>query len=73
MADHIGALPAIEVVDLGYAAASSVGSLIADGFDWQACQSVDAARPSAEWPRGLPVVTALPDLYRPYGIASIPL
>lgn len=73
LADHIGALPAIEVVDLGYAAASSVGRLVAEGMDWQACHAVDAARPSAEWPRGLPVVTASPDLYRPYGIAPIPL
>jgi hypothetical protein len=73
LADHIGALPAIEVVDLAYAAASTVGRLIAEGLDWQACQAVDAARPSAQWPRGLPVVTALPDVYRPYGIAPIPL
>jgi hypothetical protein len=73
LADHIGSLPAIEVVDLGYAAASAAGHLIADGLDWQASQAVDAARPSAEWPRGLPVVTALPDLYRSYGIAPIPL
>jgi hypothetical protein len=73
LADHIGSLPAIEVVDLGYAAASTAGRLIADGLDWRACQAVDAARPSAEWPRGLPVVTALPDLYRPYRIAPIAL
>lgn len=73
LADHLGSLPAIEVVDLGYAAASTVGRLIADGLDWQASQAVDAARPSAEWPHGLPVVTVLPDLYRPYGIDSIPL
>jgi hypothetical protein len=73
LADHIGALPAIEVVDLAYAGARTVGALIAGGLDWQACHAVDAARPSAEWPRGLPVVTTLPDLYRPHGIASIPL
>lgn len=73
LADHVGALPVIEVVDLGYAAAASAGRLVADGLDWQASQAVDAARPSAEWPQGLPVLTAVPDLYRPYGIAPIPL
>jgi hypothetical protein len=71
LADHIGALPAIEVVDLGYAAASNVGRLVTDGLDWQASQAVDAARPSVEWPRGLPIVTTLPDRYRRYGIAPI--
>jgi hypothetical protein len=73
LADHLGALPAIEVVDLGYAAASSVGQLVAEGLAWQASQAVDAARPSAEWPRGIPVVTAVPEVYRPYGIAPIAL
>jgi len=73
LADHIGALPAMEVIELGFTAAGSVGHLIADGADWQACQAIDAARPSAEWPHGLPVVTALPALYRPHGIALIPL
>jgi hypothetical protein len=73
LADHIGALPSIEVVDLGYAAASSVGRLVAEGLGWQDAQAIDTARPGAEWPTGLPVVTALPDAYRHYGIATIPL
>jgi hypothetical protein len=73
LADHIGALPAIEVVDLGYAAASSVGRLVAGGFTWQDAQAIDTARPGAEWPGGLPVVTTFPDVYRLYGIATIPL
>lgn len=73
LADHLGSLPAIEVVDLGYAAASSVGRLVAEGLAWQDSQAVDAARPSVEWPRGLPVVTAQPDVYHPYGITAIPL
>ena len=73
LADHVGALPAIEVVDLGYAAASAVGQLIAEGFAWQDAQAVDAARPSAEWPAGLPVVTAMPENYHRHGIATVPL
>jgi len=73
LADHIGALPAIEVVDLGYGAASSVGRMVAGGLAWQDAQAIDAALPGAEWPSGLPIVTTLPDVYRPYGIATIPL
>jgi len=73
LADHIGALPAIEVVDLGYAAASSVGRLVAGGLTWQDAQAIDTARPGAEWPRGLPVVTTFPDAYHLCGIATIPL
>jgi hypothetical protein len=73
LADHLGSLPAIEVVDLGYAAASSAGRLVAEGLPWQDSQAIDAARPSAEWPRGLPIVTTQPDLYRGYRIVAIPL
>jgi hypothetical protein len=72
LADHVGGLPALEVLDLGYAAASSVGHLISSGTPWQDAHAVDAARPSAEWPTGLPVATTTPENYRAQG-PTIPL
>jgi hypothetical protein len=73
LADHVGALEAIEVVDLGYAAAGNVGRMIASGADWRDAQAVHTARPSAEWLAGLPVVTAQPEVYQPYRLKTIPL
>ncbi len=73
LADHVGALEAIEVVDLGYAAAGRVGRFIAAGADWRDAQAIEAARPTAEWLAGLPVVTAQPQAYQAYGITTIRL
>ncbi|HEV2087881.1 MAG TPA: hypothetical protein VGR21_06195 [Cryptosporangiaceae bacterium] len=72
LADHVGALPALEVLDLGYAAASAVGELVAAEVDWRLAHAVQAATPNAEWPQGLPVVTGAPDLYAPWRVATIP-
>jgi hypothetical protein len=73
LADHVGVLPAVEVVDLGYPSATAVGRLIAAGLDWRAAQAVDAGRPTIDWPAGRPVVTAVPDTYAPWGVAVITL
>jgi hypothetical protein len=73
LADHVGMLPAVEVIDLGYAAAAEVGRLIGDGMDWRAAHAVDAARPSLEWPAGRPVITDAPDAYAGFGVRTIRL
>ena len=73
LADHVGGLPAAEVLDLDCAAACSVGHLISSRTSWQDAHAPDAARPSAEWPTGLPIVTTTPESYRGLGIATIPL
>ncbi len=72
LADHLGALPAVEVLELGYAAASAVGVLVAADVDWRLAHAVQAAKPNAEWPRGIPVVTAVPDRYTPWQVPTIP-
>lgn len=73
LADHISALSAVEVIDLGYAGAATVGGLIAAGVDWRTAHAIDAARPTLEWPTGRPVVTALPDPYDGWGVPLITL
>ncbi|MGH3702394.1 MAG: hypothetical protein ACRDQY_23675 [Pseudonocardiaceae bacterium] len=45
LADHIGVLPVIEVIDLDYAAAASVGSFIATKVDWRAAHAINTSRP----------------------------
>jgi hypothetical protein len=61
--DHIGGLAAIDVLDLTYNGASTTGALIAGGTSWQQAHAVAAARPSMEWPTGLPVATTTPGAY----------
>ncbi len=71
LADHIGGLPAIQVIDLDYPAAAAVGSFIAVGMDWRGAQAIDAARPTAEWPGGRPVLTTTPELYSDWGVEIV--
>jgi hypothetical protein len=73
LGDHIGSLLAIQVVDLGFDAARTAGVLIADGADWRHAHAVAAARPSAVWPKGLPVVTAVPQEYARHMLEIISL
>jgi hypothetical protein len=73
LGDHIGALPAMEVVELGYAAAAMVGRLIAHGVDWQAAHALEVSRPNPEWPTGRPVLTATPKAYAGRGVTTISL
>jgi hypothetical protein len=73
LADHVGALPALEVVELGYAAVAAVGRLVADGVDWQFAHAVAVATPTPEWPTGRPVATGVPERYKGRGVATIAL
>ncbi len=63
IADHLGALPAVHVIDLGFADAEGVATVIADGRDWRYAHAVAAARPTLEWPTGRPLVTREPKRY----------
>ncbi len=71
LADHIAVLPALQVIDLDYPAAAAVGSFIAAGVDWQVGHAISAARPTAEWPSGRPVLTTDPDTYRDWGVEVV--
>ena len=71
LADHIGVLPAMQVIDLDHPAAAAVGSFIAAGIDWRAAQAIDAGRPTAEWPSGRPVITTSPEPYSGWGVEVI--
>jgi hypothetical protein len=69
--DHIGLMPALEVVELDYPDACLAGRLVADGVDWGAAHAVAVGRPTVDFPDGRPVVTAVPDEYKDRGVATI--
>jgi hypothetical protein len=71
--NHIGALPAIEVVELEFSAATAAGALIGSGTDWRAVHAVHVGRPTVDWPNGRPVVTAVPETYAMHGVTTVPL
>lgn len=71
LGEHIGALPAVEVVELGFAGALAAGVLVHKGVDWRIAHAVAAGRPDLEWPTGRPVLTATPELYDGLGVATI--
>jgi hypothetical protein len=73
LADHVGGLLAINVVDLDFVAASIVGRLIDHGADWRRAHAIATARPTAEWPTGLPVVTGAPGAYAGHSLRTIAL
>jgi hypothetical protein len=73
LADHIGGLLALQVVELGFAGAGAAGELIAGGADWRHAQAIVAAWPSVEWPTGMPVLTAAPDAYAGHHVMTIDL
>ncbi|MGW7417223.1 hypothetical protein [Streptomyces sp. NPDC054863] len=63
MAQHVGALPAVEIVELDFAGVATVGALLRDGVDWHLGHAIHLSRPTVDWPDGRPVLTAEPDLY----------
>lgn len=73
LADHLGGLFALQVVDLGFAGAAAVGALVAAGTDWRQAHAVVAAWPSAEWPSGMPVITAVPNAYADHKVVAVGL
>ncbi|MGI8697197.1 MAG: hypothetical protein ACR2JQ_11240 [Mycobacteriales bacterium] len=71
LGDHIGVLPAMQVIDLDYPAAAAVGRFIAAGVDWRTGQAINAGRPTADWPDGRPVLTTTPEAYADWGVEPI--
>jgi hypothetical protein len=69
--EHVLALPAVEVIGLGFAHALSVGLLISQHMPWQHGHALAACRPDAEWPAGRSVVTAQPQQYEGRHVAVI--
>lgn len=63
VAEHVGALPGLDVEPLDLSSAIQVGGLIGQGIDWRIAQAVHASRPTAEHPRGRVVLSVRPDLY----------
>ncbi|MGN9808868.1 hypothetical protein ACTMSW_05855 [Micromonospora sp. BQ11] len=71
LGDHVGALPALEVVDLTLASALVVGRLVRQGMDWQYAHAAVLGRPDAEWPQGRVVLTETPKAYAGTGVVTM--
>ncbi|MHC0432408.1 PIN domain-containing protein [Streptomyces sp. O3] len=63
LAEHVGALPAAEIVELDFSGVAAVGALMRDGVEWRLGHAVHLSRPTPDWPDGRPVVTTTPELY----------
>ncbi|MER5938369.1 hypothetical protein ABT121_13725 [Streptomyces sp. NPDC001928] len=80
VAEHLGALPSVNVEALDFPAAAAVGKRLRtagindegkDEPDWSGAQVLHLALPTVEWPRGRPVLTRTPTRYRGTGIRTI--
>lgn len=71
LADHVGMLSSVEVVELGYPSVRLVARLIARGVDWRMAHAVEVGGPGLQWPKGRPVVTTQPQAYAGLGVATI--
>lgn len=84
VAEHVGALPSVNIEGLDFAAATAVGKRLrvaggsdAEGeggkgeADWSGAHVLHLALPTVEWPRGRPVLTRVPNRYRGTGIRTI--
>ncbi|MCP3817941.1 hypothetical protein NLX86_07275 [Streptomyces sp. A3M-1-3] len=77
VAEHVGALPSVDITELDFVAAAAVGKrlrteAVAKGMeDWSGAHALHLALPSVEWPRGRPVLTRIPTRYKDTGIRTI--
>lgn len=62
-AEHVGALPAADIVELDFPGVAAVGVLLQEGVEWRLGHAVYLSRPTIDWPDGRPVLTTKPDLY----------
>ncbi|MBQ1048599.1 hypothetical protein KBX50_09015 [Micromonospora sp. C51] len=69
--EHVLSLPAIEVVEVGFAHALTIGRLIADELPWQHAHATATCVPDVEWPAGRPLITAEPKRYEGYAMHVI--
>ncbi len=73
LAYHIGGLDVFDIVELDYAGAAATGHLMRLGADWQFAHAIYLGRPTADWPEGRSVVTAVLEAYVDHQVATIPL
>lgn len=83
VAEHVGALPSVNIEALDFAAATSVGKRLRTATsegedpegktedDWSGAHVLHLALPTVEWPHGRPVLTRTPTRYRGTGIRTI--
>ncbi|MBG0853596.1 hypothetical protein I2W78_17520 [Streptomyces spinoverrucosus] len=83
VAEHLGALPSVNVEGLDFAGATAVGKRLRtaaagdgaaygkDESDWSGAHVLHLALPTVEWPHGRPVLTRTPTRYRGTGIRTI--
>ncbi|MGN9775472.1 hypothetical protein ACTMS0_06810 [Micromonospora sp. H33] len=71
LGEHVGALPALEVVELTLTSALAVGRLLRQGMDWQCAHAAALGRPDPEWPRGRVVLTETPKAYAGSGVVTM--
>ncbi|MFF7309627.1 hypothetical protein [Streptomyces sp. NPDC008137] len=83
VAEHLGALPSVDIEGLDFPAATAVGKRLGtaaggddDAFgkdepDWSGAHVLHLALPTVEWPHGRPVLTRTPTRYRGTGIRTI--
>ncbi|MGW0577979.1 hypothetical protein ACWD25_18865 [Streptomyces sp. NPDC002920] len=83
VAEHVGALPSVNIEGLDFAAAASVGKRLRTASavdeelggkvegDWSGAHVLHLALPTVEWPHGRPVLTRTPTRYRGTGIRTI--
>ncbi|MEV7870977.1 hypothetical protein AB0P17_33875 [Streptomyces sp. NPDC088124] len=75
VAEHVGALPSVDITELDFAGAAAVGKHLREQktteTDWSGAHALHLARPSVEWPRGRPVLTRDPVRYRGTGVRVI--
>ncbi|MDO0935079.1 hypothetical protein QQY66_26695 [Streptomyces sp. DG2A-72] len=80
VAEHLGALPSVDIEGLDFAAAAAVGKRLRtasagdggkDEPDWSGAHVLHLALPTVEWPRGRPVLTRTPTRYRGTGVRTI--
>ncbi|WP_210585094.1 hypothetical protein [Streptomyces sp. GESEQ-35] len=83
VAEHLGALPSVNIEGLDFVAATAVGKRLRTAAvgdeeqsgkgepDWSGAHVLHLALPTVEWPRGRPVLTRTPTRYRGTGIRAI--
>lgn len=73
LGEHVLALPAVDVIGLGFAHALSVGQLVSEQVPWELSHAMAVCLPDPEWPTGRPVITTAPQQYESRQIAVIPV
>jgi hypothetical protein len=71
IAEHVGALPGLDVDPLDLSAVIVVGALVSEGVDWRIAHAVHSSRPNALHPSGRVVLSVRPELYAGTGVGPI--